>query len=53
MNIIDLFEVWKNQPEQRSITNNAEKPHLNEYRTKLQVLKNDFVLLLNDKYKEG
>jgi len=51
--ITDPFEMWKTEPAQNTIQHGAEKEHIREYRTKMQVLKNDFELLLESKYNEG
>ena len=49
--IVEPFETWKIN--QKTIQYGAEKEHMREYKTKMQVFKNDFALLLKNKYNEG
>ena len=51
--IFEKFEEWKSDPEQRQITARAEKEHMADVRKKMQVLKKDFELKLENRFKEG
>ena len=50
--IEDKYSRWKLEPSQKTITVGAELQHMKSCEMKMEILKNDYKLLIENKFKE-